>query len=310
LITGASASDTSNAAATNGNVWLNLIENSTTRNTHNIVGSGGTTVVCDSAGKITISSTDTNTDTKVTSVSTHYTPASGTAKTATASGTQLAFGGAVITGVNVDAAGHIYSLTTSALPNNPNTDTKVTAVGNHYTPSGGTTLTGTSSNTLGFGGQVMTGVTRDAAGHITGATFANLPANPVSSYSFTTGAGGTKTMAEFLTYMTGRFYASNVRSSYTLTVTTQNTVLYNAYGDLDITVNMNGWDYANIIVVGHASSSNGKTLIVQTSEGNDVYENADCGLITTTSSKNIVETSIVRSAYGTFVSMRNYGEFT
>jgi hypothetical protein len=117
-------------------------------------------------------------------------------------------------------------------------------------------------------------------------------------------------MAEIMTYMFGRFYTSNVRTSYTLNVTTQNTVLYNAYGDLDITVNMNGWDYANIIVVGHASSSNGKTLIVQTSEGNDVYENADCGLITTTSSKNIVETSIVRSAYGTFVSMRNYGEFT
>ena len=67
LITGASATATANAANTTTNsIFLNLIENSTVRNSHNIVGSGGTTVSCDANGKITISSTDTNTDTKVT----------------------------------------------------------------------------------------------------------------------------------------------------------------------------------------------------------------------------------------------------
>lgn len=66
LITGASATATINAAATNGNVYLNLKDDSTIRNSHNIVGSGATIVTCDANGKITISSTDNNTDTKVT----------------------------------------------------------------------------------------------------------------------------------------------------------------------------------------------------------------------------------------------------
>ena len=55
------------------------------------------------------------------------------------------------------------------------TDTKVTAVGNHYTPSGGTTtsasggtLTDITNSTSGI--QVVTGVTKDAAGHVTGVT--------------------------------------------------------------------------------------------------------------------------------------------
>ena len=56
-----------------------------------------------------------------------------------------------------------------------NTDTKVTAVGNHYTPNGGTT-TSASGGTLtditnsSAGVQVVTGVTKDAAGHVTGIT--------------------------------------------------------------------------------------------------------------------------------------------
>ena len=56
-----------------------------------------------------------------------------------------------------------------------NTDTKVTAVGNHYTPSGGST-TSASGGTLtditnsSSGVQVVTGVTKDAAGHVTGVT--------------------------------------------------------------------------------------------------------------------------------------------
>ena len=64
--------------------------------------------------------------------------------------------------------------TTIELTDN-NTDTKVTAVGNHYTPSGGTT-TSASGGTLtditnsSSGVNVVTGVTKDAAGHITGVT--------------------------------------------------------------------------------------------------------------------------------------------
>ena len=51
-------------------------------------------------GTITISSTDTNTDTKVTSVGNHYTPSGGTQKT----------NGNVLTSVTCDAAGHVTAV--------------------------------------------------------------------------------------------------------------------------------------------------------------------------------------------------------
>ena len=51
-------------------------------------------------GTITISSTDTNTDTKVTSVANHYTPSGGTAKT----------NGNVLTSVTCDTAGHVTAV--------------------------------------------------------------------------------------------------------------------------------------------------------------------------------------------------------
>lgn len=59
LKVGASATATSNAAATNGNVYINALDNTTIRDSHNIVGSGATTVTSDANGKITISSTNT-----------------------------------------------------------------------------------------------------------------------------------------------------------------------------------------------------------------------------------------------------------
>ena len=60
-IVGAGSTATSNATATNGNVYLNLIENGAVRSTHKITGSGATTVTADESGNITISSTDNNT---------------------------------------------------------------------------------------------------------------------------------------------------------------------------------------------------------------------------------------------------------
>ena len=55
------------------------------------------------------------------------------------------------------------------------TDTKVTAVGNHYTPTGSSTISasgGTATNATGSGSaqQVVTGVTVDAKGHVTAVT--------------------------------------------------------------------------------------------------------------------------------------------
>ena len=61
LIVANSATATANAAATNGSVCMNLVENNAIRNAHKIIGSGATTVTSDANGNITISSTDTNT---------------------------------------------------------------------------------------------------------------------------------------------------------------------------------------------------------------------------------------------------------
>lgn len=60
---GASATATANAAASNGSVYLNILDDSTVRDSHLIKGAGATTVTSDANGVITISSTDTNTNT-------------------------------------------------------------------------------------------------------------------------------------------------------------------------------------------------------------------------------------------------------
>ena len=118
-IVGASATATANAAATNGNVYMNHLENSSVKSSHKIVGSGATKVISDASGNITISSTDTNTDTKVTAVGNHYTPSGGT--TTSASGgtltdiTNSSRGVQVVTGVTKDAAGHVTGVTSVAL---------------------------------------------------------------------------------------------------------------------------------------------------------------------------------------------------
>ena len=54
LKVGASATATANAAATNGNVYLNVLNDASVQDSHNIVGSGATTVTSDANGKITI----------------------------------------------------------------------------------------------------------------------------------------------------------------------------------------------------------------------------------------------------------------
>lgn len=62
-IVGASSTATADATATNGNVYLNHLEDTTVTSAHKITGAGGTTVTSDASGNITITSTDTNTDT-------------------------------------------------------------------------------------------------------------------------------------------------------------------------------------------------------------------------------------------------------
>ena len=63
----ASATGTANAAATNGNVRINVLDNTTVRDSHIIKGTGATTVTSDASGVITISSTNTTYSTGTTS---------------------------------------------------------------------------------------------------------------------------------------------------------------------------------------------------------------------------------------------------
>lgn len=67
-----------------------------------------------------------------------------------------------------------------------NTDTKVTAVGNHYTPANGTNLTASSSGTAARGStKVLTNVAIDAAGHVTGGTWYTLPSSDNTDTHYT-----------------------------------------------------------------------------------------------------------------------------
>lgn len=61
LIVGTSSSAVANSVTANGTTFLNLVENGSVRNSHQIKGAGATTVSTDANGVITISSTDSQT---------------------------------------------------------------------------------------------------------------------------------------------------------------------------------------------------------------------------------------------------------
>ena len=61
LVTGNSKTNTNNnGSLTNGNVFLNLVENNTVRSSHTITGSGATTVTTDTVGNIVINTPQSN----------------------------------------------------------------------------------------------------------------------------------------------------------------------------------------------------------------------------------------------------------
>lgn len=105
---------------------------------------------------------DTNTDTKVTSVDNHYEPTENTASqlSATATGGDAVWEMDVVKGITIkrDAKGHVtgVNVTSGKIPANPNTDTKVTSVDNHYKPN----------NTDQTKSSGLYKITTDAAGHV------------------------------------------------------------------------------------------------------------------------------------------------
>ena len=76
-------------------------------------------------------------------------------------------------------------------------DTKVTAVGNHYTPANGTDLTVSSSGTATRGStKVLTNIAIDAAGHITGGTWYTLPSSDNTDTDTKNTAGSTSSASK------------------------------------------------------------------------------------------------------------------
>lgn len=131
LKVGASAAALANAAATNGNVYLNVLDNTTVRDSHNIIGDGATSVTSDANGKITISSTNT--------IYTH--PSSHPASMITG----LA---AVATSGNYNDLSNKPTIPTipSSLPANGGTATTATKLATARTISLGTGATGTATS--------------------------------------------------------------------------------------------------------------------------------------------------------------------
>lgn len=99
----------------NGSDASTFTANSTSDVTLNIKGSGATTVSKSAANEITVSSTDQS----VSSVSNHYSPTGTTSKDASGGTltdiTNSSSGTQVVTGVNIDAAGHVTGVKSVAL---------------------------------------------------------------------------------------------------------------------------------------------------------------------------------------------------
>jgi hypothetical protein len=175
LSTATAASTATDAIVLGG---ITVTGHTITAQTKTIVAGSNITVGTTTAGKIYISGTA---DTKVTAVDKHYTPTTANNSTKSASGGNIidisTTNTAVITGVNIDAAGHLTSVNSTTLKS---TDSKVTAVDKHYTPTtaNNSTLTGAISGNAGAYAinteyTVLTGVSlqKDAAGHVTGLTY-------------------------------------------------------------------------------------------------------------------------------------------
>ena len=166
LVVGSKNTSSTNEAVSSNSIYLNLFNGTTCANSHNIVGAGATTVSSDANGKITINTPSVTIPTTLPNPQTLTIKGNGT--------TSFTYNGStsktldIKSGTNVsvssDTSGNI---TISAT----NTDTKVTSVSNHYTPTGTTTLSASGATateiTNSSNIQVLTGVTVDAKGHTT-----------------------------------------------------------------------------------------------------------------------------------------------
>ncbi|MCL1891692.1 MAG: hypothetical protein FWF97_00130 [Alphaproteobacteria bacterium] len=193
-IVGAATGATANAASTNGNTYLNAVENGAVVSTHKIAGGGATTVTSDASGNITISSTDTPPTTytgtapiNVTgTVVSHNTSGVTAATYGPGANATLASGGTfTVPEVTLNATGHATGAATRTFT--------LPTILTH--PAGANGTFGPAANaTLTYGGTfTVPQVTVDANGHTTtGATRTfTMPAAPTAYTHPNDGGAGT-----------------------------------------------------------------------------------------------------------------------
>lgn len=166
LVVGSKNTSSTNEAVSSNSIYLNLFNGKTCANSHNIVGTGATTVSSDANGKITINTPSVTIPTTLPNPQTLTIQGNGT--------TSFTYNGSASKTLNIKSGTNVsVSSDTSGniTINATNTDTKVTSVNNHYTPTGTTTLSASGATateiTNSSNIQVLTGVTIDAKGHTT-----------------------------------------------------------------------------------------------------------------------------------------------
>ena len=166
LVVGSKNTSSTNEAVSSNSIYLNLFNGTTCANSHNIVGTGATTVSSDANGKITINTPSVTIPTTLPNPQTLTIKGNGT--------TSFTYNGSASKTLNIKSGTNVSVLSDTSgniTINATNTDTKVTSVSNHYTPEGTTTLSASGATateiTNSSNIQVLTGVTMDAKGHTT-----------------------------------------------------------------------------------------------------------------------------------------------
>lgn len=166
LVVGSKNTSSTNEAVSSNSIYLNLFNGTTCANSHNIVGAGATTVSSDANGKITINTPSVTIPTTLPNPQTLTIKGNGT--------TSFTYNGSASKTLNIKSGNNVsVSSDTSGniTINATNTDTKVTSVSNHYTPTGTTTLSASGATateiTNSSNIQVVAGITIDAKGHTT-----------------------------------------------------------------------------------------------------------------------------------------------
>ena len=179
IVGGTSTATTETTGLTNGNVYLNHIENGAKTSSHNIKGSGATTVTTDANGAIIIKSTDTNT---VYTHPTHTAYSSGLYKISTNS----------LGHVTAATAVQKSDITNLGIPGSDTQYTHPTTSGNKHIPSGGssgqilrwsadgTAVWGSDSDTH-YTSKNIVGGTSTATTETTGLTNGNVYLNHIEN---------------------------------------------------------------------------------------------------------------------------------